>query len=173
MIQSIEDDTFASLTDLEAIDLSNNALTTIPNELFNLRSLRNLYISGNNLVLLSQDLQRIPKPIAAPIQILSIADCRLRYMPDFGVMPDLWQLNISSNPLLDISVQHFAPFCNLKKLDWNNTDLLGNFCHCQQLTSALAAINVDIEYTGVECNPRYLSSNGTLFLLYSNLKKSC
>ena len=165
MIQSIEQDTFAELTSLEAIDLSNNALTTIPNELFKIRTLRNLYVAGNNLVMLSSDLKTIEKPIPAPIQVLSIADCRLRFMPDFGILPELWQLNISNNPLVDIGVEHFAPCCNLKKLDWNNTDLLGNVCKCQRLTSALVAKNVNIEGNGMECDVRYLYSTGNFTVI--------
>jgi leucine-rich repeat transmembrane neuronal protein 1/2 len=76
MIQNLDENSFAHLTDLEvsicrliekknylnsiyfqAIDLSYNALTTIPVELFALPMLRNLYMQGNALLYLKLDLE--------------------------------------------------------------------------------------------------------------------
>jgi hypothetical protein len=76
MIQNLDENSFAHLTDLEvsicrliekkndlnsiyfqAIDLSYNALTTIPVELFALPMLRNLYMQGNALLYLKVDLE--------------------------------------------------------------------------------------------------------------------
>lgn len=56
LILSIEDNTFEPLSDLEEIDLSSNGLRTIPLDLFNLPSLRNLYIDSNMLTDLKQHL---------------------------------------------------------------------------------------------------------------------
>lgn len=53
---SIEEGTFEPLANLEEIDLSTNALRTVPLELFNLPSLRNLYLDSNNLIELKDDL---------------------------------------------------------------------------------------------------------------------
>lgn len=53
---SIEEGTFEPLSDLEEVDLSTNALRTVPLELFNLPSLRNLYLDSNNLIELKNDL---------------------------------------------------------------------------------------------------------------------
>uniref|UniRef100_A0A1L8E314 Putative membrane glycoprotein lig-1 n=1 Tax=Nyssomyia neivai TaxID=330878 RepID=A0A1L8E314_9DIPT len=132
MIQTIEPGTFAILRNLEAIDLSYNALTTIPVELFDLPHLRNLYIYSNNLYDLRADLESVEKPIKAPLQLLNIADCRLGSLPDFGILPDLWHLNLSSNPLQQIQPQQFSPLCNIKTVDLNNTKM--SPCTCQQMT---------------------------------------
>uniref|UniRef100_U5EE05 Putative membrane glycoprotein lig-1 n=1 Tax=Corethrella appendiculata TaxID=1370023 RepID=U5EE05_9DIPT len=153
MIQFIEKDAFADLTGLEALDISHNALTTIPLELFNLPLLRNLYVQGNALYELNRELDTLEKPIRAPLQIINLAECRLTKIPNFGILPDLWQLNISSNPLLDITLQQFAPFCNLKKLDWNETRI--DMCTCQLITVNLRKRLVTIESNAIHCDPEY------------------
>ncbi|XP_055686584.1 toll-like receptor 4 [Lutzomyia longipalpis] len=150
MIQTIEPGTFAILTNLEAIDLSYNALTTIPVELFNLPLLRNLYIYSNNLYDLRTDLESIEKPIRAPLQLLNIADCRLGSVPDFGILPDLWHLNLSSNPLQHIQPQQFSPLCNLKTVDLNNTKMPP--CACQQMTFYMRRRSIAIKNGMTNCD---------------------
>ena len=59
MVQTVEEGTFAQLPNLEVIDLSSNALTTIPLEIFQLTQLRNLYVADNNLFHLEADLKVI------------------------------------------------------------------------------------------------------------------
>lgn len=136
MIQNIEEGTFSELANLEALDLSNNALNTIPLELFHLPLLRNLYVAYNNLANLEEDLLTLEKPIRAPLQILSLAECWLKRLPNFGILPDLWQLNISSNPMTDLTVDQFSPMCNLRSLDLNATHV--PTCSCQLITSELS-----------------------------------
>lgn len=136
MIQNIEEGTFSELVNLEALDLSNNALTTIPLELFRLPLLRNLYVAYNNLANLEDDLLVLEKPIRAPLQILSLAECWLKRLPNFGILPDLWQLNISSNPMTDLTIDQFSPMCNLRSLDLNATKIPP--CSCQLITAELS-----------------------------------
>lgn len=137
MIQNIEEGTFSELVNLEALDLSNNALYTIPLELFHLPLLRNLYVSYNNLAKLEEDLLRLEKPIRAPLQILSLAECWLKRLPNFGILPDLWQLNISSNPMTELTIDQFSPLCNLRSLDLNATQI--PICSCQIITAELSS----------------------------------
>lgn len=59
MIQTVEAGTFAQLSSLEVIDLSGNALTSLPLELFQLGYLRTLYAADNNLFDLQTDLEVI------------------------------------------------------------------------------------------------------------------
>lgn len=113
MIMMVDTGTFAQLSYLEVIDLSSNALTTLPAELFRLSHLRTLYAADNNLFNLEGDLlvnynyardifapayiftngfrpipfQTLPKPIDAPLQIISLSLCKLKSIPDFGPLP--------------------------------------------------------------------------------------
>uniref|UniRef100_A0A182RDJ9 Leucine rich immune protein (Coil-less) n=1 Tax=Anopheles funestus TaxID=62324 RepID=A0A182RDJ9_ANOFN len=151
MIQNIDENTFSSLTNLEAIDLSYNALKSIPLELFQLPVLRNLYVSHNALYELEPALVNLEKPIKAPLQVLGLADCRLQRLPNFGVLPDLWQLNISSNPMKELTLAQFSPMCNLKTVDLNNTQI--PICACQVLTAELVLRRTKIMYPPLYCIP--------------------
>lgn len=136
MINHIEDDTFAGLTGLEALDLSGNGLLDFPAEVLNLPILRNLYIADNSFGDRGfEKLQKIAKPIKAPVKILSIANNRLFKIPDFGILPELYKLNISSNILRDLTPQQFSPFCNLREVDLNNTSM--EKCRCEEVTRFL------------------------------------
>lgn len=135
MIQTIDENTFIDLTQLEAIDLSHNALRIVPMELFQLPHLRNLYLNNNNLYDMNKNLEALIKPIKAPLQILSVANCNLNEVPSLGILPDLYFLNISSNPLKDIKSQNFSPFCNLKTIDLNETRMQP--CTCQIILTYL------------------------------------
>lgn len=57
MIQTVEIGTFTQLNYLEVLDLSSNALTTLPLELFHLSTLRTLYAADNNLFQLAGHLE--------------------------------------------------------------------------------------------------------------------
>lgn len=129
MIQSVEPETFAHLSSLQEIDLSNNALLTIPLEIFQLPSLRNLYVDSNDLIYLNNDLKRLEKPIQAPLEYLNVAECGLQDLPDLGIVPYLWQINASSNPLKDITTETFANMCHLKSIDLLKTQMPNCACH--------------------------------------------
>lgn len=136
MLNHIEDDTFVKLTNLEALDLSGNGLLDVPPEIFNLPFLRNLYLADNSFGDRGFDkLQTVPKPIKAPLKILSIANNRLFKIPDFGILPELFKLNISSNPMRDLISQQFSPFCHMKEIDLNNTAM--EKCRCEEVTRFL------------------------------------
>ncbi|CRL03552.1 CLUMA_CG016392, isoform A [Clunio marinus] len=136
MINRIEDDTFAMLTNLEALDLSGNGLLDVPPEIFNLPLLRNLYLADNSFGDRGfETLEKIRKPIMAPLKVLSIANNRLYKIPDFGILPELYKLNVSSNPMRDLAPQQFSPFCNIKEVDLNNTSMAK--CRCEEVTRFL------------------------------------
>uniref|UniRef100_A0A1Q3FP47 Putative leucine-rich repeat protein n=1 Tax=Culex tarsalis TaxID=7177 RepID=A0A1Q3FP47_CULTA len=160
MVQFVEPGTFSVMTNLEAIDLSSNALTTIPPELFQMPLLRNLYVAHNNLAFSDANPLQLELPVRAPLQIISLADCRLNRLPDFGILPDLWLLNISSNPMADLAVEQFAPLCNLRKLDMNDTRV--EQCTCQEITVQLEQRRVMVLNSNLHCLP-----------MYSSERKSC
>lgn len=149
MIQTIEPNTFAQLTDLEAIDLSTNGLTTLPMELFSLPLLRNIHASDNYLFDLHKDLESLSKPILAPLQLINLASCKLNKVPDFGVLPDLYMLNISSNELYDVTPQQFSPLCSLSSIDVNNTKF--SPCPCRELLQYFRQRSITIK-NGMDCD---------------------
>lgn len=136
MINRIEDDTFSMLINLEALDISGNGLLDVPPEIFNLPLLRNLYMADNSFGDRGFDtLDKVSRPIKAPLRILNIAKNRLNRVPDFGILPDLLKLNISSNPMRDLKPQSFSPFCKVNEVDLNNTEMQN--CQCEEVTRFL------------------------------------
>lgn len=136
MLNQIEDDTFSKLTSLEALDLSGNGLREVPPEIFKLPLLRNLYLADNSFTDRGfETLQTLDKPVKAPLKILNIAGNRLFKIPDFGILPELHTLNVSSNSMRDLTPQQFSPFCNIKEVDLNNTIM--EKCRCEEVTRFL------------------------------------
>lgn len=70
----------------------------------------------------------------APLQKINIANCRLSSLPEFGILPELVQLNISFNAFDQITPQQFSPFCALKYLAIENSTELSP-CMCKSLQS--------------------------------------
>ncbi|XP_026471298.1 vasorin-like [Ctenocephalides felis] len=128
MIQTIEAGAFDTMPNLEALDLSINSIFTVPMQIFQLPSLKNLYLQHNNLRTLRQDLKDLQKPIRAPLQRINLAYCRLQLLPDLGILPDLTEFNISGNPLLSLLPVDIAPSCSLKSLDM--TEINVDYCSC-------------------------------------------
>ncbi|KAH8400900.1 hypothetical protein KR009_001678 [Drosophila setifemur] len=145
MILSVEPGTFEPLTSLQEIDLSNNGLTTIPLELFQLPRLRNLYIDSNELT--SMDLRGLEKPIQAPLEYLNIANCELQELPDLGVLPKLWQLNASMNPLQNFQIDTMANFCHLQVIDLTRAKI--SKCVCQQVTNHIMMLGANPKFVPI------------------------
>jgi Leucine-rich repeat (LRR) protein len=132
VIRHIEDNTFAKLTDLEVLDLSGNGLMVIPTEVFMLPRLRNLYLADNYF----KSFENIPKNIIAPLQKLSLANNKLFEIPkELGILPDLFHLNISLNPLRDLKIEQFSPFCHLREVNISNSEMRP--CDCEKVRQFL------------------------------------
>ncbi|CAK1540087.1 unnamed protein product [Leptosia nina] len=116
-IYSIDDNAFSYLTNLQSLDLSKNVILTLPETIFHLPTLRNLYLHGNPLLHLHLSKMQLSKPIRAPLELLDLSECKLKVLPDWGVLPQLYLYNISHNPLTTIDAQHFSPMCKLSKVD--------------------------------------------------------
>ncbi|XP_041974768.1 toll-like receptor 2 [Aricia agestis] len=116
-IYSIDKDAFAYLTNLETLDLSKNVILELPESIFQMRSLRILYLGGNPLLHLKLDNLDIKKPIKAPLEILDLSDCKLKSLPDFGILPQMSFYNISYNPLTSLDARTFSSMCKLSNVD--------------------------------------------------------
>lgn len=123
----VEAGTFATLPLLETLDLSSNGLIYVPPDIFSLANLRKLYLAENELHNLA--FQNISRPIKAPLEYLNLARTEITKVPNFGIMPDLYHLNISWNSMNDIAPHQFASFCQLKEVDLNETNV--EPCECE------------------------------------------
>lgn len=126
-IQKIEAGTFSQLKHLEVLDLTQNAFRFVPPEIFNLPNLRKLYLAENELG--NEGFSKIQKPVKAPLVALSIATTEIDRIPDFGILPDLLELNVSMNVLKYFVPEQFAVLCQIKHVDLNGTKVGACQCH--------------------------------------------
>jgi len=147
-IRDIEDETFAKLEDLEAINLSGNGLIHIPPEIFTLPRLRNVYLADNSF----RSFENIQSPIIAPLQKLDLSRNNMDKIPkELGILPNLVFLNISSNPLRDLTPQQFSPFCHLNEVNITDSRLKNMKCDCEKVTRFLVRKR-DIEIFSFYCD---------------------
>ncbi|XP_013177231.1 PREDICTED: tsukushin [Papilio xuthus] len=128
-IYMIDKNAFVSLSYLETLDLSKNVILALPDSIFQLPSLRKLYLNGNPLLHMSLKDLTITKPIQAPLELLDLSDCKINKLPDWGILPNLVLYNISHNPLTTLEPQHFSTMCKLAKVDL--TESIDNLKLCE------------------------------------------
>ncbi|XP_038208396.1 toll-like receptor 2 [Zerene cesonia] len=116
-IYSIEENAFFYLSNLQTLDLSKNVILALPESIFHLSSLRKLYLNGNPLLHLHFSNLKLSRPIQAPIELLDISECKIKVLPEWGILPQLILYNISNNPLTSIDALHFSSMCKLSKVD--------------------------------------------------------
>lgn len=126
MILKVEAGTFIQLELLETLDLSSNGLRIVPPEIFNLPSLRKLYLADNELR--NDGFANVKRPVKAPLIYLNIAATEVDRIPDLGILPELSYLNVSMNLLRQLTPEQFAPLCQIKHVDLNGTKVGG--CQC-------------------------------------------
>lgn len=129
MILKVEAGTFSQLELLETLDLSSNGLTSVPSDILNLPSLRKLYLADNELY--NEGFKSIKKPVRAPLVYLNIALTEIDRIPDLGILAELLTLNVSGNILKQLTPQQFAPLCQIKFVDLNQTKVDG--CQCLKI----------------------------------------
>lgn len=129
MILKVEAGTFAQLELLETLDLSSNGLRSVPSDIFNLPHLRKLYLADNELK--NEGFASIKKPVRAPLAYLNIAITEIDKIPDFGILAELISLNVSGNTLKQLTARQFAPLCQLKFVDLNQTKV--DACQCSKI----------------------------------------
>ncbi|XP_053622557.1 tsukushi [Plodia interpunctella] len=134
-IYRIDKDAFASLPYLQSLDLSNNVILELPDSIFQLPSLRNLYLKNNPLIHLSIGKLHLSRPIKAPLELLDISNCKFKSLPNWGTLPHLLQYNVSHNPLQQLEAQQFAAMCNLKKIDLTKSIEGINLCNMKSSVS--------------------------------------
>lgn len=129
MILKVEAGTFSQLELLETLDLSSNGLRSVPSDILNLPFLRKLYLADNELH--NEGFNAIKKPVRAPLVYLNIAITEIDRIPDLGILAELLTLNVSGNTLKQLTPQQFAPLCQLKFVDLNQTRV--DACQCLKI----------------------------------------
>ncbi|CAH2102427.1 unnamed protein product [Euphydryas editha] len=132
-IYSIDKDAFTYLTYLQTLDLSKNVIFELPETIFHLPSLRKLYLNGNPLLHLSLSNMVIRKPIKAPLELLDLSECKIKVMPDLGILPHMMLYNISHNPLTSLDAYTFSAMCKLATVDL--TESIDNIKLCDMKLS--------------------------------------
>nr|XP_022914896.1 tsukushin-like [Onthophagus taurus] len=143
-ITEIEEKALSKLTSLELLHLSYNPLLAIPKTIFQLPSLKKLYISEHQDVDVAYDIEK-GKPILSPLMMLEIAFNDMRELPNLGELPTLIFYNISGNKDVLMKTSHFAGLCMLKQIDM--TKFSGRFvsdCDCINIQRWLQARKVEI-----------------------------
>lgn len=143
-ITDIHPDAFLPLTELEVLDLSTNHIRQLPPTLPS--PLRRLYLSNNPM-------ENLTLPSAYNLQYLSLGNCQLKKMPPLGVLPSLEELNLTANPLTELTPKDMAPFCRLRKLHLPETlyQQPDYECECHRLLTWTSQRYIDIgNYTCVK-----------------------
>ena len=82
--------------------MSDNKLTELPSEISELKELRRLYVSNNQLVSFPTCIQKLNQ-----LEELHLSDSKLTELPsEIGDLQELRKLNVSGNPLTS-DAKHF------------------------------------------------------------------
>lgn len=151
MLTRIDENVFDDLTNLQTLDLSMNALSNIPKAIFQLPSLKNLYINQMLNINIAEAIDDV-KQVTSPLQHLDISQNDLETFPKFGIIPTLTKLNVSGNDENNVllTFNHIIGLCNLKIFDTNNiTVIFKDDCDCVNINRWLKSRSVT--YTPFKC----------------------
>lgn len=152
LIRLIQDEAFEGMNDLTTIDLSWNAIEVVPPLIFQLPSLKTLYLGHNNINI-ADTFDQI-KSISSPLSNLHldyISEDGPVPFPSLGVVPLLTRLNISGTDFDDMTPKQFAGLCNLKTIINENTTVeFINRCDCWRINRWL--IRRRVEFKAFECD---------------------
>ena len=93
-LTQVPDAVFAHAATLEALDLSHNRLTTLPDRLVELRALKRLFVSGNPIEVLPRVLGQLPA-----LEMVGFKSCALHTVPGASLPPRLRWLILTDNRL--------------------------------------------------------------------------
>lgn len=154
LLSKLDGDVFDDLTSLTTLDLSLNALNKVPPSVFQLPSLKSLYI-GQNWNINIVDALEVSRPIQSPLTQIDISQTtdeeNYSNFPDFGILPFLVVLNITGNFYFSIRPALFMGLCNLQKLINDNvTTEFEDACDCWKINNWLKLRK--IKFTPFTCN---------------------
>lgn len=153
LITFIDDDAFAGQNDLHTLDLSLNAITKVPPMIFQLPSLKSLYL-GQNMNINYVEVIEQPVHITKSLIHLDISYTMIdeHYeLPQLGTLPFFTKYNISGNKLFAVKTKHFAGLCSLKSIDTTNVTIeYQTPCDCWTVNKWLQSRKVQFKI--LECS---------------------
>ncbi|XP_050519615.1 leucine-rich repeats and immunoglobulin-like domains protein 2 isoform X2 [Diabrotica virgifera virgifera] len=137
LISKLDKDLFEDAYRLTTLDLSLNAIVTIPPSIFHLPYLNSLYLKQNlniDIVQAVEDASPVTSPLIQ-IDISKTTDIENpTNFPNFGLMPLLTTLNVTGNFYFNVTPGLFMGLCNLQKLINDNVTVAFNdTCDCWRL----------------------------------------
>lgn len=168
LLTNLENAAFEDLDELLVLDLSINGISKLAPIIFQLPSLKKLFLSQNQNMNIIEVVEE-SSPITSPLERFDIGFNELETLPDLGVMPYLILYNISGNNLLNMSPKDVAGMCNLKKLANDNFTVSFNVpCDCWNVKNWFK--ERDVKFTNFECSVketgRFISLPKTLFFVF-------
>nr|CAH7768148.1 unnamed protein product [Callosobruchus chinensis] len=154
LISELDDNVFRDMDELMTLDLSINALRSIPAAVFQLPSLKTLYLSQNRNINIIDTLEGV-RPINSPLTQVDISyttgkDDATEF-PYFGTMPFLSFLNISGNQYYSMKPKHFLGLCRLQILVTDNVTIeFDNPCDCWSVNKWL--LDNQVRFTPFYCS---------------------
>lgn len=136
-VHTIEPHSMESLTDLEILDLSENAIHEVPAGLP--KSLHKLYLGANPVT----DMSHLASALG--LQMLSLRGCDLPGYPSLDLLPNLVELDVAENgKIVDLDPVQLAGTCRLARLNVTGTSLFqsgepGLYCRCRRVEDWLQA----------------------------------
>ncbi|RZC42812.1 protein phosphatase 1 regulatory subunit SDS22, partial [Asbolus verrucosus] len=151
-IISIDEEIFEGMDDLTTLDLSLNSISKLPAMVFQLPSLKSLYL-GQNLNMNIVEVVESAKPVTSPLIQLDISYVmseEANQLPEFGILPFLTKYVIAENKLKNVTTKQFAGLCSLDKLNTTNVSIeFADPCDCWQINKWLKKRKV--QFTLFEC----------------------
>ncbi|OXU22094.1 hypothetical protein TSAR_003230 [Trichomalopsis sarcophagae] len=129
-VQQVAEGAFQPTYYLEVLNLSDNGLFELPRSLFQLQSLRNLYVNSNKL----GDSSFNVSGVRSPLNWLHASNNQLTRLPRLAPLAMLTKLNVSHNHISRLSSEDIAPLCSLQLLDLTGNPLKfsENNCECHE-----------------------------------------
>lgn len=157
-VHTIEAEALESLTELETLDLSQNAVTEVPAGLP--KSLHKLYLNGNPVT----NLQHLARAVG--LEVLQLRSCDLNGYPELGLLPNLVDLDVSdNNRITDLTPIQLAGTCRLARLNLTETNLFrsdqpGSHCRCRRVVEWAETYKIRLIGLGPCPDPVEADSNG-------------
>jgi len=156
-VHTIEPGALELLTELETLDLSQNAIKEVPAGLP--KSLIQLKLNGNPVL----DVRHLQTSVG--LRVLQLRNCDLKAYPALGIMPNLVNLDVSENvDIVDLDPAQLAATCRLARLNVTGATRLfrpgtpGAHCRCRRVIQWLNTHKVTA--FGLDHCPEPLAEDG-------------
>ena len=154
-------DRILSLQCLTFLDLTSNGLSSLPNELAQMK-LSSLILAHNELSVISEKLFCKDADLSLSLRTLDLSHNKLRYLPqNVWTLKQLWSLQVADNQIKFVP-KSFSLLKNVRKFNASNNDL--KFLPLSFLNmSCLVSVDVSGNPFDLECSKFHLQCCSELF----------